>query len=130
VPDHQRHAGAVRGGDDVAPLLDRGSDRLFDQDVDAVRDAGERYFVMQVSRGRDGDGVDPFGDQFVEAGEGAATRQFRRPRPMRRQGIDDADQRDIRQAGQHPGMVAAHHAGADHADAQRAFRLAFDARCL
>ena len=43
--------------------------------------------------------------------------------------IDNPDQRDIRQAGEHAGMIAAHHAGADDADAKRAFRLGLHVRC-
>jgi hypothetical protein len=39
---------------------------------------------------------------------------------MRRQRIDDSDQRNIRQARQHAGMIGAHNAGADYADAERA----------
>ena len=110
-------------------LLDRGRDRLFDQHVNLARDGGERDLVMQMRRRGDGHGIDALGDQFVEALEGAAARQFGGARPVRRQRIDDPDQRRIRQAGQHAGMVAAHHAGADDADAQRLFRVALSARC-
>src|ERR1700686_238196 len=77
----------------------------------------------------DGDGLDALRDQFVETGKGAAASHVGRARPMRRQRIDDPDQRDIGQAGQHPGMVAAHHASADHAHAKRAFRPGLHARC-
>jgi hypothetical protein len=48
---------------------------------------------------------------------------------MRRQGIDNPDQIDVRQARQDPGVIAAHDAGADNADAQRAFRLDLEAGC-
>ena len=48
---------------------------------------------------------------------------------MLRQRIDDPDQRRIGQAGQHAGMIAAHDACADDADAKRAFRVGFHARC-
>jgi hypothetical protein len=47
-----------------------------------------------------------------------ASRQFGGARPMRRQRIDNPDQRGIRQAGEHTGVIAAHDAGADDADAQ------------
>ena len=95
-------------------------DRLLDQDMDVARDAGERDLVMQMGRRRDGDGVDAFGEQFVEVGERAAAGQRGGARAVLRQRIDDADQRHIGQTGQHAGMVGAHHARADHADAQDA----------
>ena len=44
------------------------------------------------------------------------------------QGIDNADQSDVRQTRQHARMVAAHHAGADDADAKRVFRPGFRTR--
>ena len=47
---------------------------------------------------------------------------------MRRQRINDSDQRYIRQTGQHAGMIAAHDARADHANAKRTLRLGFHAR--
>ena len=84
--------------------------------------------MVQMGRRRDGDGIDAFRDQLVELGEGAAIGKFRRPRPMRRQGIDNPDQIDVRQARQDPGVIAAHDAGADNPDAQRAFRLDLEAR--
>ena len=126
---HQRHPGAAGGVDDLLPLLHRGRDRLFDQHVDAARDAGQRDLVMKMRRRGDGHRIHAFRDQFVQACEGAAARQFGGARPMRRQRINDPDQRGIRQAGQHTGMIAAHDAGADDADAKRPFRLGFRARC-
>ena len=125
MADHQRHAGAAGGGDDLAPLLDRGRDRLFDQDVDAAGDAGERDLVMQVRRRGDGHGIDAFGEQFVQAGEGAAAGQFGGAGTMLGQGIDDPDQRDVRQPGQNARMVGAHDACADDADPKRAFCVGF-----
>jgi hypothetical protein len=46
---------------------------------------------------------------------------------VRRQRIDNADQRRIRQAGQHAGMIAAHYACTDDANANT-FRLGFRVR--
>ena len=129
MPDHQRHIGAAGGGDNVPPLFDRGGDRFFDQDVNAARDAGERDLVMQMRRRGNGDGIDPFRGQLIQASEGAAARQFGRPRPVRRQRIDHADQRGIGQAGQHPGVIAPHDPGADHPDTKRTLRLGLAARC-
>jgi hypothetical protein len=48
---------------------------------------------------------------------------------MRLQGINDSNQRNIRQAGQHAGMIAAHYPRADYADSKRTSRLGFHARC-
>ena len=92
-------------------------------------DAGERDLVMEVGRGGNGDGVDAFGEQFVQACEGAAAGQIRGTGPMRLQWIDDANQRNIRQARQDAGMVGAHDACADHANAQRVYCVGLCARC-
>ena len=81
----------LRGGDDLAPLFDRRCDRLLDQDMDIARDAGERDLVMQMGGRGDRHRVDALGDQFVEAGKGAAADQLGRARAMFRQRIDNAD---------------------------------------
>ncbi len=128
MPHHQRHAGAPCGVDNVPPLLDRGRDRLFNEDVNLAGDAGERDLMMKVGRRGDGHGIDTFRDQLVQARETAAAGQVVSAGPVRRQRIDDTDQRRIRQTGQHAGMVAAHHACADNPDAKRTFRLAHRAR--
>src|SRR6266852_6278252 len=129
MPHHQRHPGAACSVDDLLPLLHRGRDRLFDQDVNLACDAAQCNLVMEVRWRCDRHGIDTFGDQLVQSGEGAAAGQFGGARPMRRQRVDHADQRRIRQPGQHAGMVAAHDAGADDADAKRAFCLGLPARC-
>jgi hypothetical protein len=85
--------------------------------------------VMQMGRRRDGDGVDTLVEQFVELGEGAASDHRGGARAVLRQRIDDADQRHPGQTGQHPGMVAAHHACADHADTQAADGIGLRVRC-
>ena len=84
---------------------------------------------MQMGRRRDGDGVDALVEQFVELGERAAADQRGGARAVFRQRIDDADQRHPGQTGQHAGMVAAHHARADHADAQAAVGIGLRVRC-
>ena len=86
--------------------------------MDVARDAGERDLVMQMGGRCDRDGIDALGQQFFEGFESAAAGEFGGARAVFRQRIDDADQRDAGQARQHAGMVAAHHAGTDHADAQ------------
>src|SRR6266446_9171111 len=128
MPHHQGHAGAAGSGDNVPPLLDRRRDRLFDHYVNATRDAGERDLMMKVRRRSDCNRIDILRDQLVEACEGAAAGQVRHTGAMRWQGINVSDQRYIRQAGQHAGMIAAHDARADDADAKRTLRLGFHAR--
>jgi hypothetical protein len=118
MADHQRHAGLARSSDDLAPLLDRGSDRLLDQHVDLPGDAGERDLVMQMRGRRDGDGIDAFGDELVERFKALAIDEFRRARPVRRRGIDDSHQVDAGKPCEHARMVASHHARADDADVQ------------
>ena len=95
--------------------------------MNAARDAGERDLVMKVRRRSDGNRIDILRDQLVEACEGAAAGQVRRTGPMRRQGINDSDQRYVRQAGEHAGVIAAHYTRADHANAKRTLRLGFHA---
>ena len=119
---HQGDAGAPRGGDDLAALLDGGGDRLLDQDMDAARGAVDGDVAMQVGRRRDGDGIDAALDQAVEVGEGLALEVAGDVLARLAVGIDDADQLDAGQFRQHPRMVRAHHADADHADPQCAVR--------
>ena len=82
----------------------------------------ERDLVMKMRRRGDGDRVDALRDQLIETGECPAADQLGRAGAMRRQGIDNPDQFDAGQASQHAGMIAAHDAGADDADAKRALR--------
>jgi len=77
---------ARRGGvDNVPPLLDRGRDRLFNEDVNLAGDAGERDLMMKVGRRGDGHGIDTFRDQLVQARETAAAGQVVSAGPVRRQ---------------------------------------------
>ena len=126
---HQRHAGTARGGDDVAPLLHRGRNRFLDQDMDVACDAGERDFMMKMGRRRDRHGIDALRKQLIEIGERAAADQLDGARPVLRQRIDDADQRNIGQPRQHAGMIAAHDARADNAHAQCMLGAGACARC-
>jgi hypothetical protein len=66
---------------------------------------------------------------FVEFGERAAADQRSGARAVFGQRIDDADQCHPGQTGQHTGMVAAHHARADHADAQGAVSIGLRVSC-
>jgi hypothetical protein len=79
MADHQRDAGAARGGDDRAALLDAGRNRLLDQDVDAAGDAFQRQVVMKMGGRGDGDGVDPLAHQSINVGEGGAAERIGPP---------------------------------------------------
>jgi hypothetical protein len=48
---------------------------------------------------------------------------------MRRHRVDGPNQLDARQAGQHTGVIAAHHAGTNDADAKSALRHGLHAGC-
>ena len=112
------------------PLLDRGGDRLFDQDVDAAR-------RCRRARPRDADASALRWSRHRRLRASSSSRPAKARQPAssvaRRRcagsGIDDPDQRDVRQAGQDAGMVGAHDAGADDADAQRVFCVDLCARC-
>ena len=123
MPYHQGDAGAACRGHDLLPLLDRGSDRLLDQDMNVAGDAGERDLVMKMRGGCDRHRIDALGQQFVEVRKGAAADELGSARAMLRQRIDDADKGGVRQTRQHAGMIGAHDAGADHADAKRRWRI-------
>jgi hypothetical protein len=88
--------------------------------MNVARDAGKRDLVMKMRRCGHRDGVDAFGDQFIEARESAAIGKVHDPCPVRRQGLDDPDQADIGQTPEHARMIAAHYACTDDADAKRA----------
>src|SRR5437763_6401645 len=121
MTDHQGHAGASGGGNDLLALFGGGGDRLCEEDKNMARDAGKRDLVMKMRRRCHRDGIDALGDQFVEASEGAAIDKLHRTRAVSRQRIDNADQADIGQTSEHPCVIAAHHARTDDADAKRAF---------
>ena len=94
-----------------------------------ARDAGERDLVMQMGRRRDRDGVDALGEQLPRASPkvGQLASSVARAR-CAGQRIDHADELDAGQTGEHAGMIAAHHADADHTDTKRALRLGVSAR--
>jgi hypothetical protein len=84
----------LRGGDDLAAFRDRGGDRLLDQHVDVLGDAGERDLVMQMGGRCDGDGIDPGGEKLVERLKALAVGKLAGARQVRRRGIDHADESD------------------------------------
>ena len=121
-PTIKRHAGAARRGDNFAPLFDRRGDRLFHHDVDAARDAGKRDIAMQMGRRGNGDGVDVAIEQVADIGDGRAAQRARDEFGLLAVGIGDADEFGAGQSGEDAGMIAAHDADADDADAQRTLR--------
>ena len=130
VADHQRDAGPARGGDDVAPLLHRGGDRLLDQHVDAARDAVQRDLVMQMRGRRDGHGVDAELEQRVDIVDRRAAEHAGDEIALLRIGIGDADKLHAGKPGKDAGVVGAHDADADDADPQRLLALPFTARTM
>src|ERR1700738_5331888 len=84
---------------------------------------------MQMRWCCDVDGIDTLGDQLIKRCKGAAAGELGGAGTMRGQGIDDPDHCHIRQTDQHAGMIAAHDAGADNANAKRAFGCGIPARC-
>ena len=90
----------------------------------------ERDLVMQMRRRRDGDGVDAELEQRVEVGDRRAAEHAGR----RGRAAADPDRRrrrvHARQSGEHAGVVGAHDADADDADAQRLSALSFTARTM
>ncbi len=119
MADHQGHAGAAGGRDDLAALLDRGSDRLLDQHVDAVADGRERDAAMKMGRCRDREGVDPERDQLADVRNRRAAERALDEISLLVVRIGDADEADARHLGEHAGVVVPHDAHPDDADAQR-----------
>ena len=122
MADHQRDAGPPRRGDDGAPLLDRGRDRLLDQHMHAAVDAGEREVAMQMGRRGDGDGIDAGGQQALDVGIALAAERAGHEVALLRFGVGNADQLHARKIGEHARMVAAHDADADDTDSKRLVR--------
>ena len=100
VADHQRDAGAPRGRDDGASLLDRRGDRLLDQHVHAALDAGEREIPMQMGGRSDGHGIDAGGQQRLDVGIGLAAERAGHEVALLAVGIGDADELDARKIGE------------------------------
>ena len=71
----------------------------------------------------------PAAIKFVDGFERTAARHFGDARAMGRQRIDDANQRGLRQARQHAGVIATHYARADDANTQRTFCIALPVQC-
>src|ERR1700733_5433850 len=128
MPDHQSDAGAARGGHDLPPLLDRGRDRLLDQDMNVAGNAGQRDLVMKMRGGCDRHGIDALGEQIVEICKSAAADELSGACAMFGQGVDDAAKRCVRQPRQHAGMIGAHDASADYADAKCRLRISLRLR--
>ncbi len=78
-----------------------------------------RNVAMQMRRRGDGDGIDALVQQCLGIVESSTTEIAGNSLAPLAVGIGNADQFYPRQFGQDAGMVTAHHAYADNADAQR-----------
>jgi hypothetical protein len=117
VTDHERPTLAPGRHDDGLAFFHCRSDRLFHQHVTAGRDAIQSNGIVQMGRCRDGHRVDAGGEQFLVPADRFRAEQLGDAPghvPVR---IGQCDELDARELGQHTGMVRAHHADADHADA-------------
>ena len=76
---------------------------------------------MEMGRRRDRDRIDVQVEQFADIGDRGAAQGAGDEIGLLAVGIGDGDQFDAGQPGEHAGMIAAHDADADDADAQRAF---------
>ena len=122
MADHQRHAGALGRGDDVAAFVGGGRDRLLHHHMNAARDAGERDLVMEVRGRGDGDGVDPAVEQGIDLADGDAAERPGDEIRLLAIGIGHADEFYPWKLREHARMVAAHHADADYSHTQQRFR--------
>ena len=92
VADHERNACVPCSGDDLAALRHGRGDRLFDQNMHASFDAGKREILMEVSRGRNADGIDALREERADVSEGPASRSARHHVALLGIGVHDADQ--------------------------------------
>jgi hypothetical protein len=112
MTDHQCDAGAARGGNDRATLLDAGRNRLLDQDVDTAGDAFQRQVVMKMGGSGYGDGVDPLAQQSINVGEGGAAERASYELPLLDVRIGNTNELDSAHIGKNAGVIAAHNANA------------------
>ena len=79
----------------------------------------ERDVVVQMGRRRDDGGIDAEIEQRVGVVAHRAADDLREQRAMRGARIGDADDLHAREVGEHTGMIAAHDADPDDAEANR-----------
>src|SRR5262249_60596385 len=101
-------------GYECASLFHRWYDRFLPHHIDAMLDATERQFPMQMGGRRDGDSVVPVRKQRLNTAECRAAERARNEIALLAIGIGHADEPDAGQIGEDAGMVAAHHADAHH----------------
>jgi hypothetical protein len=82
--------------------------------VNAALDTAQRQFPVQMGGRRDGDGIDTFRKQWLNAAERRATERSRNEITLLAIGVGHAHELDARQIGEHARMVAAHDADAHH----------------
>src|SRR5512141_1904682 len=81
--------------------------------------------AVKMGRRRDSDGIDIEVEQFIDTRDGGAAEGASDEFGLLAVGIGDADEFGPRQTREHPRMIAAHYADADHADTQRRPRIRF-----
>jgi len=123
-PDGLSPTEVLRGIHDTVREQDRRHARRLTQNVmPELAKQGIRIVTCEDSAAPADTIEKTFREQIFQTCKGAAARKRGGARAVLRQGIDDSDQRDIGQAGQNAGVVAAHDSGADHADAERGLCL-------
>src|SRR5690606_6699571 len=90
-------------------------ERLLDERVDAGGREGRANLLVQAGRARDDGVVDAELDERLDVRDDLGAEHARLER-----GIADADEVDVLELAEHPGMVSPHRAGADEAGPQRA----------
>ena len=101
-----------------AHLLEAVHGRQGDHHVQAALDAGKRDVLMQMGRCGDGDGIDAVRKQSVDVRKRPATNRVCHAFATFRVRINNADEPHPRQIGKNAGVIAAHDADANDADAQ------------
>ena len=76
--------------------------------MNAALDAAERQVPVQMGGRRDGDGINTFRKQRLNAAERRATERPRNEITLLAIGVGHAHELDARQIGEHARMVAAH----------------------
>ena len=86
------------------------------ENVDAAGDAGQRDLKVQMSWSGNRHRINAEVQQRIELVDGGAAHHACDQFTLRGIGVDDAGELDVRNAGQHAGMVRSHDTDANHAD--------------
>ena len=113
VPHGDNPAMAIGGGHDLVRLATIGGDRLLDQEVETLRQQGERYLGMKAGGGRDDDRISQ-ADEFLRFGKCPTAMCLGDPLPRFGHGIDHGDEFGIDARGEQPGMNSSQMSTPDH----------------